>query len=263
MSRSIVRGYRRAVSESGTNPAPQPAERGGTSGVDGRSTRWNSHKQRRRTEVIDAAVAVIEVSGAEVSVQQVADRLGLPRPVVYRHFDGRTDLDEQIRVRILDSLLTELLPTLRADGTVRDAVRGAVGTYVGWVDSHPNLHRFLAAGAPQGDSSHALAGARDRIGTRLADLFATAAAHVGIDPVRARPMAFGIVGFVDGVVNSWRADPAGGLESDRIVAIVTESVLGLLESNARSLGVPLERDATVADLVARSAEPVPDPLSVN
>ncbi len=232
-------------------------------GVDGRSTRWNGHKQRRRAEVIDAAVAVIEDSGSEVSVQQIADRLGLPRPVVYRHFDGRTDLDEQIRGRILESLLTDLLPTLRLDGTVRDAVRGAVGTYVGWVDTHPHLHRFLTADAPQGDSSHTLAGARDRIGARLADLFATAAARVGIDPMRARPMAFGIVGFVDGVVNSWRADAAGGLDSEQIVAIVTESVLGLLESNARSLGVLLERDITVADLVARSAPVAPDPLSVN
>ncbi|MEV5650807.1 TetR/AcrR family transcriptional regulator [Nocardia sp. NPDC052254] len=251
------------MSESGAKSSPRSAGRGAAAGVDGRSTRWNSHKQRRRAEVIDAAVAVIEDNGAEVSVQQIADRLGLPRPVVYRHFDGRADLDEQIRGRILESLLTELLPTLRLDGTVRDAVRGAVSTYVGWVDTHPQLHRFLTAGAPQGDSSQSLAGARDRIGARLADLFATAAVRIGIDPVRVRPMAFGIVGFVDAVVNSWRADPAGGLGSEQIVAIVTESVLGLLESNARSLGVQLERDATVADLVARSATVAPDPLSVN
>ncbi|MDR7167106.1 AcrR family transcriptional regulator [Nocardia kruczakiae] len=251
------------MSETGGQRPPRRAERSAAAGVDGRSTRWNGHKQRRRAEVIEAAVAVIEENGAEVSVQQIADRLGLPRPVVYRHFDGRTDLDEQIRGRILESLLTELLPTLRADGTVKDAVRGAVGTYVGWVDSHPQLHRFLAASAPQGDSSLALAGARDRIGARLADLFATAAARVGIDPVRARPMAFGIVGFVDGVVNSWRADTASALGSEQIEAIVTESVLGLLESNARSLGVPLDRDATVADLVARSEAAAPDPLAVN
>ncbi|MEU6565220.1 TetR/AcrR family transcriptional regulator [Nocardia nova] len=251
------------MSESGAKPSPRAAGRDAPSGADGRSTRWNSHKQRRRNEVMDAAVAVIEDSGAEVSVQQIADRLGLPRPVVYRHFDGRADLDEQIRRRILEALLTELLPSLRVDGTIRDAVRGATGTYVGWVAGHPHLHRFLAAGAPQGDSSQALAGARDLIGARLADLFAAAAARAGIDPARARPVAFGIVGFVDGVVNNWRADPDGGLGSEQIVAIVTESVLGLLESNARSLGIPFERDATVADLVARRSAATPDPLPVN
>ncbi|MFI5775626.1 TetR/AcrR family transcriptional regulator [Nocardia sp. NPDC051570] len=219
--------------------------------LDGRSTRWNGHKQQRRAEVLDAAVAVIEENGVDVSVQQIADRLRLPRPVVYRHFDGRTDLDDQIRQRILESLLADLMPTLRADGTVKDAVRGAVGTYVGWVVRHPNLHRFLAGDAPQGDSG-ALAGARDRIGGRLADLFATSLARFGIDPNRARPMAFGIIGFVDGVVNSWRADPAPTLSSEQVEGILSSSVLALFEGNARSLGVPLQRDTLVADLLAQS-----------
>ncbi|WP_232535423.1 TetR/AcrR family transcriptional regulator [Nocardia terpenica] len=220
--------------------------------VDGRSTRWDGHKERRRAEVLDAAVAVIEENGVDVSVQQIADRLSLPRPVVYRHFDGRTDLDEQIRRRILESLLSELMPTLRADGTVKDAVRGAVGTYVGWVERHPNLHRFLTGDAREGDSSHALAGARSRIGGRLAEMFAASLARFGIDPNRARPMAFGILGFVDGVVNSWRADPTTTLTSDQIGAIVSGSVLAIFEGNARSLGVPLERDSLVSDLLTHS-----------
>ena len=219
--------------------------------VDGRSTRWDGHKERRRAEVLDAAVEVIEEFGVEVSVQQVADRLGLPRPVVYRHFEGRADLDEQIRRRILEMLLSEVMPTLRADGTVKDAVRGAIATYVGWVDRHPSLHRFLEGHAPQGDPSQALAGARDRIGGRLADLFALALDRSGIDPTRARPMAFGVIGFVDGVVNSWRADPATTLTTAQIEGILTESVLALFEGNARSLGVPLTRATPVADLLAR------------
>ncbi|MFF3568829.1 TetR/AcrR family transcriptional regulator [Nocardia jiangxiensis] len=238
------------MSETGGRSASRRTASGARSGVDGRSTRWNGHKERRRAAVLDAAVEVIEECGADVSVQQIADRLRLPRPVVYRHFDGRADLDEQIRRRILEALLDELLPALRADGTVRDAVRGAVGTYVEWVDRHPGLHRFLDGIAPQGDSSQAIAGARDRIGGRLADLFTSSLARFGIDPASARPMAFGVVGFVDGVVNSWRADSATALTCEQIEAILTESVLALFEGNARSLGVPLARDTPVAVLLA-------------
>ncbi|NNH69368.1 TetR/AcrR family transcriptional regulator [Nocardia uniformis] len=201
--------------------------------------------------MLDAALAVIEQNGIEISVQQIADRLRVPRPVVYRHFDGRADLDDQIRRHILDSLLAELLPRLHPDGTLRDAVRGAVGTYVGWVERHPNLHRFLTAADPQGGSSQALAGARDRIGGHLADLFAATLTRFGIDPNRARPTAFGIIGFVDGVVNSWRADPALNLTSEQVEGILAESVLALMEGNARSLDVPLTRDTLVADLLAR------------
>ncbi|WP_433621316.1 TetR/AcrR family transcriptional regulator [Nocardia sp. CA-120079] len=222
---------------------------------DGRSTRWHGHKVRRRADVIDAAITVIEEQGVEVSVQAIADRLQLPRPVVYRHFDGRADLDEQIRREILNSLLTALMPTLQPDGTLRDAVRAAIGTYIGWVERHPNLHRFLGDPAPLGDSSQALAGARDRIGGRLADMFAISLARFGIDPNRARPMAFGIIGFVDGFVNNWRSDAGTTLSCDQVEGILTESVLALFEGNARSLGVPLERDTVVKDLLSR-AEPV-------
>ncbi|WP_067536755.1 TetR/AcrR family transcriptional regulator [Nocardia crassostreae] len=221
-----------------------------TAVADGRSTRWNGHKARRRADMLDAALAVIEENGAEISVQQIADRLRVPRPVVYRHFDGRADLDQAIRRHILDSLLAELLPALRPDGTVRDAVRGAVGTYVGWVERHPNLHRFLSAGEPRGESAAVLAGARDRIGGQLADLFADTLARFGLDRNRARPMAFGMVGFVDGVVNSWRAESA--LTSEQVEGILTESVLALLEGKARSLDVPLDRDAVVSELLSRT-----------
>lgn len=195
---------------------------------------------------------MIEEQGVEVSVQQIADRLKLPRPVVYRHFDGRADLDEQIRHAILESLLVELMPRLNPDGSVRDAVRAAVGSYVGWVDRHPHLHRFLNESAPQGDS--ALAGARNRIGGRLADLFVTSFGRYDIEPSRARPMAFGIIAFVDGVVNSWRADSGSTLTSEQIQGILTESVLALFEGNARSLGVPMDRDSGVGALLSGNPE---------
>ncbi|WP_194813757.1 TetR/AcrR family transcriptional regulator [Nocardia sp. XZ_19_385] len=218
--------------------------------VDGRATRWDGHKARRRAEVIDAAIAAIEEHGVEVSVRQVADRLQLPRPVVYRHFEGRADLDEQIRRRILRSLLTQLMPTLDPNGTVHDAVAKAVGAYVGWVADHPNLHRFLSDSAPQPDS--ALTSARNRIGGRLADLFTVGLTRFGIDPAPARPMAFGIVALADGVVNSWRADSSSTLTSEQVEAMLTESVLALFEGNARSLGVPLARDTIVSELLTRT-----------
>lgn len=218
--------------------------------ADGRSTRWDGHKAQRRADMLDTALAVIEENGTEISVQQIADRLQVPRPVVYRHFDGRADLDDAIRRHILESLTAEVLPRLHSDGTVRDLVRGAVGTYVGWVERHPNLHRFLAAADPHSAAGTALAGARDRIGGQLADLFADALERFGIDRNRARPMAFGIVGFVDGVVNSWRAAPT--LSSEHVEGILTESVLALLEGNARSLDVPLTRDTVVSDLLSRA-----------
>jgi AcrR family transcriptional regulator len=47
--------------------------------VDGRATRWDDHKAERRTRVLDAALTVIDLYGASVGVQQIAEEAGLPR----------------------------------------------------------------------------------------------------------------------------------------------------------------------------------------
>lgn len=235
-----------------------PAAPAETPVADGRATRWQGHKERRRAEMIDAAIEVIEEHGLEISVQLIAERLNLPRPVVYRHVGGRADLDRLARRRILELLLAELLPALQPDGTLRDAVRGAVGTYLGWIDAHPNLHRFLSEEPTKDPDAATLSGAGRQIGGQLADMFAVTLARFGIEPARARPMAFGMIGLVDGVVGSWRSDPEPVLTTEQVQGILTESVLSLFEGNARSLGVPLQRDSLVADLiVAPEAGPPP------
>ncbi len=223
---------------------------------DGRATRWHGHKERRRAEMIDAAIEVIEEHGLEISVQLIAEHLALPRPVVYRHVGGRAELDALSRQRILELLLAELLPALQSEGSLKEAVRGAIGTYLGWIERHPNLHRFLGDAAPQGAPS--LSGAGRAVGGQLADIFAATLARFGIDPARGRPMAFGMVGLVDGVVASWRAESEPVLTTEQVQGILTESVLSLFEGNARSLGVPLQRDSLIADLlIAPDAAPPP------
>lgn len=227
--------------------------------TDGRSTRWDGHKAQRRAEVLDAALAEIEANGIDISVRQIADRLRLPRPVVYRHFGDRADLDEQIRRRILELLMAELMPVMpdlaaapaaRSDGTVEAVVRAMVGSYIGWIERHPRLHHFLAVGSHRRkDPSPGIVDARHRIGARLAEMFAAA----GVDLALARPLAYGHIGLVDGFVNNWRAHPESPLTSEQVVDVLTESTLVLIEGNARSFGLPLTRhtlltaDALTAD----------------
>ncbi|MPY77075.1 MAG: TetR family transcriptional regulator [Actinophytocola sp.] len=201
--------------------------------------------------MLDAAIEAIERHGVGVTVKQIADRLGLPRPVVYRHFNGRSDLDEQVRARILELLLAELEPALHPDGTVAEAVRHAVGTYLGWVDRHPRLHHFLGAGRhhERVTGSPVVSGARDAIAAQLAALFTEALAHFGKDASFARPMAFGVVGLVDGVVNAWRSDPASAVTPAEVTSRLTDSLLALFESNAGVLGISVHADTPVRELL--------------
>lgn len=197
--------------------------------------------------MLDAAIESIERDGVGVTVKQIAERLGLPRPVVYRHFDGRTDLDEQIRKRILEMLMAELEPALRPDGTVAEAVRHAVGTYLAWVDRHPHLHHFLGA-----SGSPVVGGARNAVVAQLTALFTAALDHFGKDASFARPMAFGVIGLVDGVVNAWRSDPASTITPADVTHRLADSLIALIGSNARALGIPVHADTPVRRLMGEA-----------
>ena len=56
---------------------------------DGRSTRWDPHRRRRRAAIIDAAVTAIEEYGPDALTAQIAEKAGVPRTHVYRHFEGK------------------------------------------------------------------------------------------------------------------------------------------------------------------------------
>jgi AcrR family transcriptional regulator len=124
-------------------------------------------------------------------------------------------------------------------------VQHAVGTYLHWVQQHPRLHHFLGSGSP----SPVLTGARNLLANRLADLFALALRRAGADTATARPMAFGVLGLVDGVVNAWRSDTRSPVSSELLERRLTESVLALIEVNAHAFGLTITAQTPVAELL--------------
>jgi AcrR family transcriptional regulator len=60
--------------------------------VDGRRTRWDSHRVERRAQVVEAALEVLGEVGPEFGVEEVAERAGITKPVIYRHFTDRAGL---------------------------------------------------------------------------------------------------------------------------------------------------------------------------
>src|SRR6201990_1651910 len=116
--------------------------------TDGRQLRGDSHNAARRQVILYAAIAVLADAepGREVHVQQIADRAGLSRTVVYRHFADRADLDAAVQGRALELLRGQLVRALAFEGTPVDIIRRIVSAYVGWASEHPSLHEFAQQG---------------------------------------------------------------------------------------------------------------------
>lgn len=219
--------------------------------TDGRAKRWDEHNARRRSAVLDTAVEVISENGTGVTVKQIAERLGIPRPVVYRYFDDRRHLDEQIRARILEMLVPQLADALQPEGTVGDTVQRAVGAYLAWIERHPNLHRFLGAGNPRERQSDSpvVTSARSVVAGQITGLLASALDKAGQPIDYARPMAFGLLGLADGAVNGWRSDNASKLNAEDLGSMLTGSILTLVQHTAATFDIDLKPDTPMQDLL--------------
>lgn len=226
---------------------------------DGRQLRWDRHNQERRQQILDAAIAVVEggAPGAEIHVQQIAERAGLGRTVVYRHFEDRADLDRAVQTEILDGLWDRLLPAVSLDGTVPDIIERIVATYVGWAAAHPSLHR-LAEQDSSADGTGPLQRGLEQIAGEVATLITTAVEllEVELTPDQSAaidPLVFGLVGAVFSAVRRWMSREPRSPSAPLLVELVTQSVWFLVVGHAGQFGLEIDPDQPVEDLLAAAA----------
>jgi AcrR family transcriptional regulator len=219
--------------------------------TDGRQLRWDSHNQARRQHILDAAIGVLADSepGSHVHVQQIADRAGLSRTVVYRHFADRADLDAAVQGRALELLRTELVPVLGFEGTPVEIIRRIVAAYVAWASEHPSLHEF-AQQDPPGPGLGQMEQAIQQIAGQIEDLInaGVEVLHVRLDEddgAALEPLVFGLVGGVFNATRRWLSRPDQRPTRERFVELVTEAVWQQIAGLARARDVELAPDVPV------------------
>jgi AcrR family transcriptional regulator len=228
---------------------------------DGRQLRWNKHNQARRRTILDAAIAVLEDSepGEDIHVQQIAQRAGLSRTVVYRHFSDRADLDQAVQAAVLEMLAGELLPEVTLDGTIEEIIRRIVGTYVHWTVAHPSLHRFAEHDVPGASGSSALEVAVVQIAGQVEELITLGAARLGVElgadeADSLDPLVFGLVGTAFGATRRWLARAERRPDTDEFVKLVSDSVWHIIDGHARRLGIGLDPHVSVESLFTAATD---------
>lgn len=222
---------------------------------DGRQARWDKHNQQRRLTILDAALEVIEEApvGTEFHVQQIAERAGLNRTVVYRHFVDRADLDAAIRTHIIEALQSELTPVVSLEGTVNEIILRIISTYVDWTVAHQALHAFAVLEV-NGPFQQGI----DQIAAMLSDLIALAITLLGVDldhneTALVDPLAHGLVGAVVGAVRRWLAREVREPSAARMSELLSMSIWNLLDGHVRRLGVVLDPDLPLSEVFDRAA----------
>ncbi|PRY62857.1 TetR family transcriptional regulator [Knoellia remsis] len=227
-------------------------------GSDGRSRRWADHKAERRQHILDAALVTLDElgPGVEIHVQDIADKAGMHRTVVYRHFTDRAELDQAVQEEICLRLAAAIEPAVRLEGTPLDIVRRIVTAYVSWTIAHPALMDYLERDAP---------GASDTpLERTLEDLARSVAALMGAfldvlgheldadDTAALDPWIFGLIGGVREGVRRWLQREVLAPGAEHFTEMVSQSVWFQIRGFADQRGIVFS-SIPVEELVAQFA----------
>ncbi|WP_410615035.1 TetR/AcrR family transcriptional regulator [Amycolatopsis sp. lyj-109] len=207
--------------------------------VDGRATRWAGQQERRRAEFVDAALAAIAEHGADVSTEQIAERAGVARTRLYRHFDGADDLRRAIAQRAAELVTADLAPLWHPEGSPNEMISTVIATHLRWLTEHAHLHRYLARGQPGAPDDRP--DVRGAIARHLSRLFTGYLTAFGLDPAPADTIAFGLVGYVESATTRWLDHP-GTLTLPQLTAQLTGTIWAMLDHTLRAGGVELDPD---------------------
>lgn len=205
-----------------------------------------------------AAVALLEEQplGSELRVQQIAERAGLVRTVVYRLFSNRLDLNRAVQQHIVGMIREQLDSTLVLSGSIEQIVGGVVGGYVSWVAEHPQLHemaqRALGDGLP-GELDLAV----DNLGSDIASLFQAGAVMLGqqLDDDQIATLdvlVVGLIGQVRGSVNQWVRRRERTMSARTLAHLLSRWIWFQIDGQAREIGVELDPTVPVDELAAGS-----------
>ena len=204
-----------------------------------RATRHSGHRAEKREQIVRAAIETIEEHGVDVGTGQIAERAGLARPHVYRHFDSKDDLDDAVARAAADALVEAVRPSLSRSGTAPQVIRGVVAASVRWAHEHPNLYRFMAARR----QSRALQDARAGETRFLAEVVAAAAAYLRATDTEVEPPAgvlAGLMGMVDASIIWWLEHRDE--RQKHLVDRLARQVWLVIGDMMRELGVQLDED---------------------
>ena len=184
--------------------------------TDGTRTRLSAGD--RRNQLVEVGRAVFAEKGyAATSVEEIAERAKISKPIVYEHFGGKEGLYAVIVDREMDHVIAEIGNAISV-GTPRDRVEAAASAFFRYVQDRPDGFAVLSRDAP-GNSG--LANLLAVVGERVGDIFAAEFKRAGYDPKTAPVYAQALIGMVTFVGQWWIDNPKMSAEevSSHIAAL--------------------------------------------
>ncbi len=172
-----------------------------TSDTRPRSNRLPRHERRR--QLLDAALEVFVSQGYHAAaMDEIAERAGVSKPVLYQHFPGKLELYLALLDESVDTLVETVRDALRSNPDPKQRVAATFGAYFEFVGGQGQAYRLVF----ESDLSNETA-VRDRLdrGTReCAEMVSQAVREdAGLSHEEAHLLSVGMVGMAQITARYW------------------------------------------------------------
>ncbi|PNI09879.1 TetR family transcriptional regulator [Arthrobacter sp. AFG7.2] len=157
------------------NDQARSAVPSGTGSPDGRSSRWQSHREERRRELIKSARRAVHMLGSDASMEDIAAAAGTSKSVFYRYFGDKAGLQQAVGEVVLSQMQRRIQEAAQSADTPREGLLAMVSAYLQMAATSPNVYTFVTrygSGDPEG-ASGAVSGALGHFFDAVAEMIAT------------------------------------------------------------------------------------------
>jgi AcrR family transcriptional regulator len=172
-----------------------------TSDTRPRSNRLPRHERRR--QLLDAALEVFVSQGYHAAaMDEIAERAGVSKPVLYQHFPGKLELYLALLDESVDTLVETVRDALRSNPDPKQRVAATFGAYFEYVGGKGQAYRLVFESDLSNESA-----VRDRLdrGTReCAEMVSQAVREdAGLSDDEAHLLSVGLVGMAQITARYW------------------------------------------------------------
>ena len=158
----------------------------------------------RRAQLVDVGRTVFAARGYEAtSVEEIADKANVSKPILYQHFGGKEGLYAVIVDREMERVVSTISEAI-SYGTPRDRVERSALAFLTYVRDHPDGFAVLAHDAPVGSREGSMASVLSEVAEKVGVVFAKSLKDAGANSKAAPIYAHALVGMVTFVGQWWK-----------------------------------------------------------
>lgn len=218
-----------------SNTSSSKSRSGGAGGRRARRIRMTG--KERREQLLDIGRMLFAERGFEgTSVEEIAAKAGVSKPVVYEHFGGKEGLYAVVVDREMRQLLDMVTSALTA-GHPRELLEQAAFALLDYIDQYTDGFRILVRDSPVAQSTGTFASLISDIATQVEDILGLEFKARGFDAKLAPLYAQALVGMV-ALTGQWWLDVRKPKKAEVAAHLVNLAWHGLdgLEPKPRLIG---------------------------